>query len=79
MFPGNNYVFSSITDLQGPSISVRSQGLSTQEKGGEPGLCFQGFGTKGSALKPGHSAVGIEPFSMAPHSVLGASLTPAAC
>lgn len=58
VFPGNKCVFSSITDLQGPSIS---QGFSTQEKGSEPGLCFQGFGTKGSVLKLGHNAMGIEP------------------
>lgn len=39
-----------------------SGGFHTQEKGSEPELCFQGFGTKGSALKLGHNALGVEPF-----------------
>lgn len=50
--------------FRGLAFPDRSQDFSTQEKGNEPQLCFQGFATttRGSALKLEHNAVGIEPF-----------------
>lgn len=72
--------FPQLSDLQGPGISRQEWGVGrTQEKGSEPELSFQGFGTKGSALELGHSAVDIESLCNGYSFSPGASLKPAAC
>lgn len=53
--------FAQLLIFKGLVFPDRSRDLSTQEKGREPGLCFQGFGTKDSALKYPHNALAIEP------------------